>query len=564
MSHRLFVVSVLVLGFVAPIHAAQKTYKYDQYKENIEEAAAQVGAAAVSVQAGYSAGEAFGILVTPAPSDYPVKILGLDILLAAPPGLANGSAKADIEVWLQEGTDKDPGKAEPDFTISTDEFYNSWTGGFGVPLEGNKAFRIDFDWLDANAHPPIVTQGNFRVVVRFKDTPQDLGTEWGNMQCGKMPEFGMCGCQEVGTIHDTASTPGVNVVHFISPLGSCSGGKAWHFANELGITGDYVMRVRAGVPEVECVPDCANKECGSDLCGGTCGTCGEGLVCSVGKCEQGCEPMCTGKECGDDGCGGDCGACPAAAPTCDEGVCKEECQPQCDGRECGDDGCGGDCGTCPNAAPVCEVGLCKKACVPACDGKECGDDGCGGTCGTCPNAAPVCEAGVCVEEASCHPQCDGLQCGNDGCGGTCGTCESGSTCQEGQCTSETPEDVVITGISPNWGSTDEETAVSITGAGFVDGASVKLGAVNLNQVVVLSAGLIEGVVPSGLQPGVYMLVVLNPDGSTVSLPEAFEVREPAGGGASSGGCAASTRATSALALLAALMVGAWFWMRRTR
>ncbi len=559
---RLLMVSALVLTFVSPAAAVDKTYKYDQFKEDVEEAAAQVGAAAVAVQSGYSAGEAFGILVTPAPEEYPVKIKGLDILLAAPPGMANGSAKADIEVWLHDGVAADPGKADPDFTISTDEFYNSWTGGFGVPLEGNKAFRIDFDWMDANAHPPIVTQGNFRVVVRFKDVPQDLSSEWGTFQCGKMPELGMCGCQEVGTIHDTASTPAVNVVHLISPLGTCSGGKAWHFANELGITGDFVMRVRADVASSGCVPDCVNKECGSNLCGGNCGTCGAGETCSVGKCVTACEPDCLGKECGDDGCGDVCGTCPNAAPICDAGVCKEDCTPACDGKECGDDGCGGECGTCPGAAPVCDAGVCKKACVPACDGKECGDDGCGGECGTCPQAVPICEAGICVEQATCQPQCTGLQCGDDGCGSQCGTCEAGKTCQEGLCVVGTVAgEVTVTAISPDWSYNDVEKPVSISGTGFLAGASVKLGATNLSQVVVVSAGLIEAVVPAGLEPGPYMLVVINSDGTTGSLPEAFEVRDVPSGDAS-GGCAMAPQASLGVVLLAALMLAALMWARR--
>ncbi|MEM0465674.1 MAG: hypothetical protein QXW97_03170 [Candidatus Pacearchaeota archaeon] len=36
----------------------------------------------------------------------------------------------------------------------------------------------------------------------------------------------------------------------------------------------------------ECIPNCSNKECGPDGCGGSCGECSEGLVCNnEGKCE---------------------------------------------------------------------------------------------------------------------------------------------------------------------------------------------------------------------------------------------------------------------------------------
>ncbi len=34
----------------------------------------------------------------------------------------------------------------------------------------------------------------------------------------------------------------------------------------------------------QCVPYCGKKECGSDGCGGSCGSCAEGLVCNKGKC----------------------------------------------------------------------------------------------------------------------------------------------------------------------------------------------------------------------------------------------------------------------------------------
>jgi hypothetical protein len=78
-----------------------------------------------------------------------------------------------------------------------------------------------------------------------------------------------------------------------------------------------------------------------------------------------CVPDCTGplgpKDCGSDGCGGSCGTCPSAKPICNAitAVCEAICVPDCDGpfgpKECGDDGCGGTCGTCPSATPICNV-----------------------------------------------------------------------------------------------------------------------------------------------------------------------------------------------------------------
>lgn len=58
-----------------------------------------------------------------------------------------------------------------------------------------------------------------------------------------------------------------------------------------------------------CVPSCANKQCGSDGCTGSCGTCGGRTPrCINGKCTS-CYPNCTNKDCGSDGCGGSCGTC---------------------------------------------------------------------------------------------------------------------------------------------------------------------------------------------------------------------------------------------------------------
>ncbi len=195
-----------------------------------------------------------------------------------------------------------------------------------------------------------------------------------------------------------------------------------------------------------------------------------GCVKDKGIC-QGCVPACDGKSCGSDGCGGTCGSCDdAAKPNCTAGQCVDKCTPDCSNKECGDDGCGGTCGTCKKQDQVCSAGVCAAPpdksclancgyqtsggcwcdagckdrgdccsdvyhcfCVPNCQGKTCGDNGCGGTCGTCTDsAAPYCNGGTC--EAKCVPKCDGKQCGSDGCGGSCGSCGAGTTCQEwGKC-----------------------------------------------------------------------------------------------------------------------------------
>ncbi len=175
-----------------------------------------------------------------------------------------------------------------------------------------------------------------------------------------------------------------------------------------------------------CVPDCADKDCGSDGCGDSCGECGEAEVCELGECVPGeCHPMCTGKECGPDGCEGLCGKCDPGFE-CVAGACQ--CSPECEGKECGDDGCGAFCGDCPPLHDCTPDGLCL--CLQQCDGKICGDDGCGGNCGLCPGPQDACLEGLCF----CQPYCEGKECGSDGCEGSCGICENvQESCQGGLC-----------------------------------------------------------------------------------------------------------------------------------
>ncbi len=221
-----------------------------------------------------------------------------------------------------------------------------------------------------------------------------------------------------------------------------------------------------------CTPDCEGKNCGDDHCGGSCGECGPGQVCTdYGRC---CTPHCEGKQCGDDGCGGQCGQCDYPVEYCDlEGrcvndygctphdypgcpscaceecvcntdphccnlewdfscaqLCKNDCGgcracvPDCAGKECGDDGCHGQCGYCPKGK-TCYKGKCVEHC--SCGDRECGTSPCGDPCGECPEGQECTKDGRC-----CMPHCNGKECGDDGCGGSCGECPGG-VCRDGKC-----------------------------------------------------------------------------------------------------------------------------------
>ncbi len=95
-------------------------------------------------------------------------------------------------------------------------------------------------------------------------------------------------------------------------------------------------------PESRCTPNCTDRACGNDGCGGSCGTCAAYQVCRGGTC---CVPEAPSKT-----CAGRCGTwtnnCeqPVACPTCpsghqclSNGSCARVCAPgitcpsQCEG-----------------------------------------------------------------------------------------------------------------------------------------------------------------------------------------------------------------------------------------
>lgn len=113
-----------------------------------------------------------------------------------------------------------------------------------------------------------------------------------------------------------------------------------------------------------------------------------------------CVPNCTGKVCGTDGCGGSCGSCTAPA-TCaaDQASCVTDCHQVCinNNQECGlmlnpPAGCVGyNCGGCNVAGGYgCyPIGTCMACSPPAALGAACSTD-CSPAC-----ASGSCTAGIC-------------------------------------------------------------------------------------------------------------------------------------------------------------------------
>jgi hypothetical protein len=89
----------------------------------------------------------------------------------------------------------------------------------------------------------------------------------------------------------------------------------------------------------------------------------------------------------------------------------------------------------------------------------------------------------------------------------------------------------ITAISPDRGKSDSQTSVLITGKNFVDGLTVKVGAIGLNDPSVGGSTTITAVVPQGIAAGVYDVIVTNPDDQADILEDGFTIEGPPVGGA---------------------------------
>lgn len=83
-------------------------------------------------------------------------------------------------------------------------------------------------------------------------------------------------------------------------------------------------------------------------------------------------------------------------------------------------------------------------------------------------------------------------------------------------------------VDPASASNDLDTRVLITGSNFIATPFVLIGNTPLNDVIWVSATLLEATVPWGLAPGVYDLTVENPGGESGTLAQAFTVTEGIG------------------------------------
>ncbi|MCB9522563.1 MAG: lamin tail domain-containing protein [Myxococcales bacterium] len=208
-------------------------------------------------------------------------------------------------------------------------------------------------------------------------------------------EIGECACLSTGT-------RGEWICNETGKFGACS------CEPDAGaVTPDAGGRLDAGPEADGGEPDAGIADMGTDAAPGDQG--------------PGCEPACGDRVCGADGCGGECGRCAPGRVCTADGACAEP-PPDCGNGRC-EPGLGEDCATCAaDCGACCGDGVCTAGHAEACDTCP-ADCGCG--------ADERCTAGQCVEV--CVPDCAGAACGDDGCGGTCGACGGGAVCQGGRC-----------------------------------------------------------------------------------------------------------------------------------
>ena len=88
----------------------------------------------------------------------------------------------------------------------------------------------------------------------------------------------------------------------------------------------------------------------------------------------------------------------------------------------------------------------------------------------------------------------------------------------------------ITSVSPNTGSTDGGTTMTITGTNFQAGAVVSIGPASASTVTLNSATQIQAVTPATNAAGAVSVSVQNPDGHTATLAGGFDYSKPQSGG----------------------------------
>lgn len=206
-----------------------------------------------------------------------------------------------------------------------------------------------------------------------------------------------------------------------------------------------------------------------------------------------------------------------------------------DDNLCTQDVCGVD-GKCTNPATA----------GPCDDGDACTiNDNCQG--GLCKAGAGVdCDDSNPCTTDFCNPQTESCEhqaipgCGEED---VAETDDAGPNAQDTGSGNTPTTELQLDQVTPTSASNDQETTVTVLGAGFVTGLTARLGPNSLKDVVINSDKAFTAVVPPGITPGIYSLIV-SVDNAQATMTDAFEVRAAVASTDDDSGCTA-TRAHSA-------------------
>ncbi len=519
-----------------PAFAEKTIWKYDDLPGDMVVLADGLKKHPMAAHPGFVKGEAFGQIYKPQAGDYPVKVLSVELVMAAAETAKQpfASVAASIEFYNDKDVAATP-DAAPVWTINTADFFNSAAGKPGMDIQGNSAMIYEFDWSKPENHPPEFTSGNIRVVVRILSNASDTGEYWepgcsssglGICQCSKV-NLGLgletCGCQQLAALTDSATTSKANVLHIVYPLGTCSGSKKWVWLEDIAkegkqMKGDFLLRI--GVE-------------------GT-GSGGTGGEVDAGTSDTGGKP--------------DVGELDTAAllkpvvlfvtpSAIEQGtiteieIVGEQFQP----------GAKVEIGA--TAIPVSSVTATKiKATVTAAVGV-----------GKQPVLVTNPNGQVGYKQDAFTVVAKAVEDASDGAAADVAPVDSGAALGP----------LGIDLVDPKCVEPSLDTQITVFGNGFTDGMIFELGAQKLLAVNVLSPTKATALVPKGLPRGLSSLVASRPDGKAASLANAIQVGCSVGGGPSSSGCSAGVRGDSQdaapmtlLALGILTMLG--LWRRRAR
>ncbi|MCO4760067.1 MAG: IPT/TIG domain-containing protein [Myxococcales bacterium] len=273
---------VLALLCLASTANAKVIWKYDDGPDDLGSLAGtkmhpQFG------HPGFVAGEAFGVLFRPKPSDYPIEISSVELIMAASAAAKSPmdvKINAAIEIWNDASDASAPTSTKPLWSVTTQDFFNPLTGKPGTPIQGNTVMVYEFTGTKPGDKPPAITKGNIRIIVRILSKSQDLSTYWGKTDCAMVSIAGIdigCGCQELAMLADTQTTPKTQLMHIVWPLGTCSGGKQWRFVEDLNngifqMKGDFRLRMGVKGTGGGTTADAGSTDAGGTDAGGTADT----------------------------------------------------------------------------------------------------------------------------------------------------------------------------------------------------------------------------------------------------------------------------------------------------